>query len=123
MVMISEEARIAEEAKVYKSYLSEKQTDEAAITIFLKEIENIAKQSSVYLVDMKPTKKSEDSVSSKYYVRINLEAQMEEVMNFFYYITVFKQLIKIEEYQLRPKSEGSSIISCNIFISKAIVQE
>ena len=123
MIIVSEEDRIEEETKIYKSYLSASQTEEKAITEFLKEVENIAKQSSVYLVDMKPTAKSEDGASTKYFVRLNFEAQMEQVMNFFYYVSMFQQLIKIDEYQLRPKTEGSSIISCDLLISKAVVPE
>lgn len=123
LIIKSEENRIVEETKAYKPYLSQALTEEKTITEFLKEVENIAKQSSVYLIDMKPTVKNEDVASSKYFVRLNFEAQMEQVMNFFYHVSTFNQLIKIEEFQLRPKTEGSSIISCDMSISKAIVLE
>jgi hypothetical protein len=123
LIITSEEKRIEEETRVYKSYLSAPKTEEKAITEFLKEVENIAKQSAVYLIDMKPTTKSEDATSTKYFVRLNFEAQMEQVMNFFYQVSIFQQLIKVEEFQLRPKTEGSSIIFCDMSISKAIVPE
>ncbi|OGX35715.1 MAG: hypothetical protein A3C36_03170 [Omnitrophica WOR_2 bacterium RIFCSPHIGHO2_02_FULL_52_10] len=123
LIIISEENRIEEETKAYQSFLSPALTEEKAITEFLKEVENIAKQSSVYLIDMKPTVKNEDAASTKYFVKLNFEAQMEQVMNFFYHVSIFNQLIKVEDFQLRPKTEGSSIISCDMSISKAIVQE
>ena len=123
LIILSEEKRIDEETKAYKSFLSPAKTEEKTITEFLKEVENIAKESSVYLIDMKPTIKSEEAASTKYFVRLNFEAQMEQVMNFFYHVSIFNQLIKIEDFQLRPKTEGSSIISCDMSVSKAIVPE
>ena len=123
LIIMSEENRIEGETKTYQAYLSPVLTEEKTITEFLKEVEGIAKQSSVYLIDMKPTIKNEDAASTKYFVKLNFEAQMEQVMNFFYNVSIFNQLIKIEDFQLRPKTEGSSIISCDMSISKAVVLE
>jgi len=123
MLIVTQEKRIKDETKRYALYLSKPQTEEKQITEFLKEIENIAKRSSVYLVDMKPSNTLVESNSTQYFVRLNFEAKMEEVMNFFYHVSNYKQLIKIEEFLLKPKTEGSNIISCTLSISKSIVPE
>jgi len=75
------------------------------------------------LTDIKSSRKNVEGTVVHYFVKLNFEAQMEQVFNFFYNITIFDQLIKIEDYQIRPKSEGSSIIVCSISISKTIIFE
>jgi len=123
LLIVTQEKRIEGEAKRYVPYLSKPQTEEKEITAFLKEVENIAKKSSVYLIDIKPAGQEVDGVSTQYFVKLNFEAQMEQVFNFFYSITHFEQLLKIEGYQIKPKSEGSSIVTCSTSISKAIIPE
>jgi len=121
LIIVTQEKRIEAESSRYASYLNEPQTEEKEITAFLKEVENIAKRSSVYLIDIKPSGKDVDGVSTRYFVKLNFEAQMEQVFHFFYNITNFKQLLKLESYQINPKSEGSSIVVCEASISKVII--
>ena len=123
LLMVMQEKRIKGESRQYISYLSQPETEEKEVTAFLKEVENIAKKSSVYLVDIKPAGKNVDGVSTRYFVKLNFEAQMEQVFNFFHNITNFEQLLKIEEYKINPKTEGTSIITCSTSISKAIIPE
>ena len=123
LLIVTQEKRIEKEASQYSSYLSQSQTGEKAITAFLKEVETLAKKSSVYLIDIKPTLQAEEGAGEKYFVRINFEAQMDQVINFFYYVASFEQLIKIEEYQIRPKTVGSSVITCSASVSKTIIPE
>ena len=123
LLIVMQEKRIEGESKQYVSYLSQPETEKKEITAFLKEIENIAKKSSVYLIDIKPAGKDVDGVSTRYFVKLNFEAQMEQVFNFFHSITNFKQLLKIEEYKINPKTAGTSVVTCSTSISKAIIPE
>ncbi len=121
LIIVTQEKRIEAESERYVPYLSESQTEEKEITAFLKEVENIAKKSSVYLIDIKPSGKDVDGGSTKYFVKLNFEAQMDQVFHFFYDVTSFKQLIKLEDYQISPKTEGSSVVTCSVSISKVII--
>ena len=123
LIIVNQEERIEGESSLYTSFLSEPQTEEKTITAFLKEVETLAKKSSVYLIDIKPSGKEVEGTVVQHFVKLNFEAQMEQVFNFFYNVTNFEMLIKIEDYQVRPKSEGSSVIVCNILISKTIILE
>ena len=122
-LIMSQEGRVKKEEKLYHSYLSEITSEEKDITSFLREVEGVAKESAVYLVDVKPSNKLEDKTSKQYFVRLNFEAQMEQVMNFFYHISTFEELIKIQDFQIKPKTEGSTIISCTMSLSKTIIPE
>ncbi|MBN1870246.1 MAG: hypothetical protein JW847_06715 [Candidatus Omnitrophica bacterium] len=123
LLVVMQEDRVKEESKLYAPYLSKPEGEEKEVTAFLKEIENIAKQSSVYLVDIKPAGKDVDGVATRHYAKLNYEAQMEQVFNFFHSITSAGQLLKIESYDIRPKTEGGSIVTCSVSVSKTIIPE
>jgi hypothetical protein len=123
LLIVTQEKRIEEETGQYASYLSKSETEEKVITAFLQEIETLAKKSSLYLVDIKSSGKNIDGTVIQYFVKLNFEAQMEQVIDFFYIVTNFEKLVKIEGYQLRPKSIGSSIVVGSITISKSIIYE
>jgi len=123
LLIVTQEERIDKETDRYVAYLSKPQTEEKLITAFLKEIETLAKKSSVYLIDIKPSGKSEQNGTTQHFLKLDFEAQMEEVFNFFYNVTNFKNLIKVEGFQIRPKSTGSSVIICTMSISKSIILE
>jgi len=123
LLIVNQEKRIEGEGDLYASFLSKPQKEEKAITAFLKEVETLAKKSSIYLTEIKPSGKNVEGDVVDYFVKLNFEAQMEQVFNFFYNVTNFDQLIKIEDYQIRPKTEGSSVIACSILISKTIILE
>jgi len=123
LIIVTQEKKIEGEASQHSSYLSKPEAEEKVITAFLKEIETLAKKSSVYLVDIKSSGRNVDGEVVKHFVKLNFEAQMEEIINFFYNVTTLEQLVKIEGYQVRPKSEGSSIIVCSISISKTVIYE
>lgn len=121
LLIVSQEKRIDSESGLYAAYLSEPLAEEKEITNFLQEVEVVAKKSSVYLIDIKPAGSNADEVSKRYFVKLNFEAQMDQVLSFFHNITTFEALLKIENYQLRPKAEGLSVVTCNITISKTII--
>jgi Tfp pilus assembly protein PilO len=123
LLIVTQEKRIEGEKNLYSTYLSKPQAEEKTITAFLQDVETLAKKSSIYLTDIKPSGKGAEGEVVQYFVKLSFEAQMEQVFNFFYNVSSFENLIRIEDYQIRPKSEGSSIIVCSISISKTIILE
>lgn len=124
-MILSREKQISNERSKYFSVSGNLESEEEAMTTFLKDIENLAKESSVYLIDIKPMggKENEKGSSNKYFLELNFEAKMDQVLNFFQGLTQSEQLIKIERYQIRPKTEGSSTVTCGLSISKLIVAD
>ena len=121
LVILAQEQRIFDEREKYASYLSQPQSEEKEVTIFLQEIENIAKESQVYLVDIRASGQAEESLSKQYFLEMEFEAQMEQVMRFFHSIESIDKLFKIERYRMRQKTEGSSIVACGVTVSKTII--
>lgn len=121
--IISHEERIIAEKAKYGGFLKSFNTEEEEITALLKEIEALASKSSIYLVDMKPRGLKTTGAASKYVISLNCEAQMEQIMEFMYYIENSKRLLTIDRYEISPKSRESSIASCSMSISKLILPE
>nr|MBP7217054.1 hypothetical protein [Candidatus Omnitrophota bacterium] len=96
---------------------------EEVLTVFLKEIEELANRSSLYVVDMKPQGvKEEKDGTRRYFITLNCEGQMEQIMDFMYNVENSKSLFTIEKYQVGPKSRESSIAQSSLTISKIAIR-
>jgi len=110
----------AESAKydtVYKSVISE----EAEMTLFLKDLEVLASKTSVYLVDMKPSGVKATGGSKKFIVTMNCEAQMGQFADFVYNVENANKLLMVEKYQVSPKSKDSSVAKISVTVSKVVL--
>jgi len=118
-ILAQKDRIVAESAKYIKFLSKAKTTDEEATTI-LKEIESIANNNSMYIVDLKPVGFRDSGQMKKYVVSVTCEGQMENVFGFMYNIESSPLLLRIERCEIVPKSRESSIASCNLMISKII---
>ena len=119
--ILSQKERIIQEAEKYAAYSIQDLSTEEVTTLLLKEIGNLANKTSVYLIDIKPTGIKEEDVYRKYLVNLSCEAQMEQIISFMYSIEDSNSLLKIEKYNISPKSEDSSIARCSMVISKTAI--
>jgi Tfp pilus assembly protein PilO len=120
--ILAQKDRILNESKKYASFMDGTQPEEETVTGLLKEIENIANKSSLYIVDMKPSGlKEEKDNTRKYLVNLNCEGQMEQIMDFMYNIENSNMLLTIERYQISPKSRESSVAQVTMTISKIVM--
>lgn len=113
--------KILAESKKYSSLVDDTESQEEEMTSILKEIENLANKTSVYLIDMKPAGFKETGSAKKYQINLNCEAQMEQLTDFMYSIENSNKLLTIEKYQLSPKSKESSVVRCSMSISKIVM--
>jgi hypothetical protein len=109
--------RILAERKKYESFLSYVLDPEGEVTAILKEIENLASKSSVYLVELKPSSVKNESKSELHMFTLSCEAQIEQLIDFMYGIEGSSRLLSIEKYQISPKTKDSSLVKCNMTIS------
>lgn len=119
--VLSQKERILAEKKQYASFLSSFKSEEEETTAILKEIENLASKSSVYLIDMRPSGLRGSGAVRKYSINLNCEAQMEQLADFFYNIETSDELLIIEKYEISPKSRDSSVARCSMSIVKMVV--
>lgn len=120
--VLTQKERIQIEAKKFASYLKEPKSEEEHITALLREVENYANKTQVYLIDIKPTGVREEGLAKKYYIMLNCEAMMEQVADFMYKIETSDQLLIIEKYQISPKSKESSVLKCTMTIYDVVIR-
>ena len=121
--ILAHKDRILSESDRYSVFLSEVQSEKEEETALLTEIESIANESEIYLIDMKPRDSEDVGTSKKYIVTLTGEAQMEQVVEFMYKIESSEKLLTIEQYDISPKSRDSSVARCSMTISKLIMSE
>ena len=119
--ILTQEKKITDERDKYTPYLSEQESEEKEKISFSKEIEDLAKKSSVYLIGIRPTGEKDEDVAKRYFLDIELEAQMEQIFALFYAIESSGRLFKIEKYYIRPKAAESSIATCTMSVSKVVL--
>ncbi|MFA5147385.1 MAG: type 4a pilus biogenesis protein PilO [Candidatus Omnitrophota bacterium] len=118
MRILSQKDKIMSESESYGSVFSQANSEEEEMTSILKEIENLASKSSVYLIDMKPGGAKSAGSAKKYIINLSCEAQIEQLTQFMYDIENSSKLLTIEKYQIGPKSKESSVARCSMSISK-----
>ena len=119
--LVAQKDNIRLEAGKYDSYVASSKSQEEEMTFVLKEIEKLASKNSVYLVDMKPGGSEETPVAKKYFINLDVEAQMEQLTGFMYDIESSSRFLIIEKYQIEPKSKDSSVAECSMTISKIVL--
>jgi len=121
MIVLSHKDRLLENEKIYSTYLSVPDSEEKETNTFLKEVENIAKESRIYLISVKSTGVRTEGKVRQYFLTLDFEGKMEDLIGFFHAIETSKTLLKIERFQIKPKTERSNIVLCTVDVSKVIV--
>jgi len=115
------DAILSESAK-YAPFLHNIEFGEQEVSSLLKQIENLANNSSVSLIDVKPQGMKELGKVRVYVVALVSEAQMEALFDFMYSIENSNELLSIVRYQITPKSQESSMVSCTMTVYKILMQ-
>lgn len=119
--LLSQKERMMKEVEQYADYSIEtKSPDEEALSL-LKHIEELANNTSINLLYVKPAGANPGEVIQKYYVTLEGEGQMQQLVQFFYAIENSKLLLRVEKYVLQPTETGSSVIKCSATVSRAII--
>ena len=119
-VLLHKEGIIAE-SREYMAYSVEAKNPEEEMVGLLMEVESVAEKSGVSLIYVKPGTVKEEKGIKKYYSNLECEAPMEQVATFFHSIESSTKLIKIEKYQIQPKSKESSIARCSVSVYKTVL--
>ena len=121
MNMLLHKETIATESSEYASYSIEAKNPEEEMVGLLKEVESVAGKSGVSLLYVKPGTIKDDPGTKKFYANMECEGPMEQIATFFHDIESTSELIKIEKYQIQPKSKGSSTARVAMSIYKTVL--
>lgn len=119
--MLAQKDRIALESTKYKSFLAREGSEEEEFSGLMKEVETLANKTGISLLEMKPGQVKKADSAKQYQVVINAEAEFRKLAEFIYAVETSKQLLKVEKYQISPKSKEEATVKASLTISKIIV--
>ena len=116
--VLNKKSKIQTESKELSTYATEIKDPEEEMTALLKMIEAMTNQAGVNLVYVKPGVIKESPGVKKFYATLECESEMEQVATLFHTIESSPKLLKIEKYEIEPKSKDSSLARCAMTVSK-----
>lgn len=122
LYLLLKKKEIAAESREANRYVTPPNSPDEEVTGLLREIEAMADQASLNLLYVKPAAgRGGNAGVMKYLANLECEADMEKIVSFFYNIGSSSKLIKIEKYEIQPKSKDSSVARCVMTISKTVL--
>jgi hypothetical protein len=121
--IMAQKRRIEVQHVKYRPYVGMMTTENEEFTTFLKEVDTLARESGVYVLDLKPTGTKAVGDSKRYLINLNIEAEMGVLVKFIYAIEDSKKLMTVEKYQISPKSKDSHAAKCSMIISKMVIPQ
>jgi len=113
--------QIAGEFEKYVGYVERSGSDEEEVAKILGEIETLARQSNVYLVDVKPKAPQKIDFYKEYSVEIEAEGDIADIVTFLHQINISKQLLRAEKLRLNTKENELSVLKSSMMITKVSV--
>jgi hypothetical protein len=123
MRIMAQKRRIEIQQATYRPYVGAQSSENEEFTILLKEVDTLARDNKVYVVDLKPTGTKVTADSTKYLVNLNIEAEAGDLVRFMYALEDSKKLMTVEKYQITPKSGDSQTAKCSLLISKLVIPQ
>lgn len=116
-------ADIMDDYKKYKSYLENSElSDVDAVTTFLKDVERMAQESGVSIMNLSPRSEAVETADHrKYEADLRVEAAPDRIFDFLNRIQNNKFLIKIDKFSLSPRDETATILRLETTLSVTVI--
>ncbi len=121
--LTKEKERIAKEYKNSIKDVKLKSSDEEETASLLTQIETIARNSGVRIVDMKPQSTKDRGFYKQFRVEVKVESNMSALTRFMYDTVNSDQILKLERLQINAKGGGSDLLVATINVTKIAVPE
>jgi len=96
-------------------------SDEEEVAKILGEIESLARQSKVYLANMKPQSPKEIDFYKEYAVEIDAEGEIVPLTAFLHQLNTSTQLLRVEKLRLSSKKKGDKTLKASMLIIRILV--
>jgi Tfp pilus assembly protein PilO len=105
----------------YEENIKMKGSPEEETAVILKEVENVARSSNVYIAAIQPQRVQDMSFYKEYYVELDAEGDITSLTKFIYDLQNSKQILKVKHLQLNPKPDADNILKGHIIITKILI--
>lgn len=121
--VVNEKDKLTVDYHKYEAYLKTGPADERqAVAMLLKEIERMAKETEVSIVNLSPVEVPEQAEEyKKYKADLRVEAGMPQLIGFLYKVKESPLLIKMDKLTLTPKDEQGSLLRVEAVVSMAVL--
>ena len=118
---LSQKETVSREYEKYARYVTKAGSDEEAVAQILAEVEELARESRVYLVDTKPQPPVEAGFYKEYKAEIEIEGRVDAIVDFLYQLNNSTQLLRAEKLRIASKSKVSTTAKAFILITKVLI--
>ncbi len=112
------EGVIKKEYLTYNSSFKNKGSDEENLSFMLNQIESIARQSDILLLDVKPQPPKKNDFYKEYLVEVSLQSKIEGIIKFIYNLNSDPGVFRVEKIKLNTLDKSNNI-KCILLITKA----
>jgi len=121
--ILEQKQKIEGEEKQYASFYPAQKglSRDEEVSALLKTIENMAKDYSLKIINLKPVDSEASGVSGEYLITLECEAKVDDFINFVYNIEYSKDILRVKKFNIIPQSPESTLAKFIITISKIIV--
>lgn len=113
--------QIAEQFEKYTAYVERSGSDEEEVAKILGEIESMARQTKVYLANMKPQTPKEVDFYKEYVVEIDAEGEIASLIKFLHQLNTSEQLLRIEKLRLSSIKKGDKTLRASMTVMRVLV--
>lgn len=113
--------RVSKEYQKYLQFVEKIGSDEEEVAKIIGEIEELARRTKIYLVDIKPQSPKEIDFYKEYTVEIEIEGRLEPIVNFLYQINNSLQLLRAEKLRITLKEKEADVIKSSMLITKILI--
>jgi hypothetical protein len=119
--LAGEKGSLTAEYEAYARYLTHETRPEDATPLFLKDVESIAKRSSLTIVRLAPDPLKKHRAYWECSVAIEAESSMQQLITFFYNLHSAKKLFRVSKFRINPKEGQPDVIKSYVTVTKAFL--
>jgi Tfp pilus assembly protein PilO len=113
--------QIARQFDKYVEYVQRSGSDEEEVAKILGEIESMARQSKIYLANMKPQTPKEIDFYKEYTVEIEAEGKIGALVTFLHQLNTSTLLLRVEKLRLSSIKKGDTTLRASMLIMRVLV--
>ena len=121
--IVKEREKIEKDYVIYAEKLKPKGSDEQEMTFMLNELETLARNSGLKIINVRPKQAQDKESYKKFSVGLETESDMSALMKFIYEVKNSQQMLKIDRLTLNTKSSQSGVlIMATMSISRVAIK-
>lgn len=101
-------------------YIREVKSDEKELTALLKDVESLASESGLHIINLKPRGARKERFYKSYEVELDCEFNIKQLTQFLTHIDNDPSLLKIKRFHLSAKENALSTLKANISIARIV---